>query len=66
MSEQKIIDGIEYSKWEKDSIWIAYDAPDALMVCDCGNRTFSVKHSGDFETSAQCTICNKSSVVHSG
>lgn len=66
MSEEKIIDGIEYSRNEGDNVWIPFDSHDALFVCECGNRSFTLRRSDSYETSACCIMCNEESVVHAG
>ena len=39
---------------------------DAPIRCRCGSSTFIVRYTDDYETSAFCSQCECSSVVHSG
>jgi hypothetical protein len=48
----------EYSKFPNDFKRLQCDA--------CLGTSFEVLHTADYETTAQCTYCNKYFVVHSG
>jgi hypothetical protein len=37
-----------------------------IIECPCGNRTFEILYTGQYETSAHCLKCGEYFIVHSG
>lgn len=62
---RQVFDGHEYMRYDEDSIWTAIENG-PLHRCTCGSTTFEVWASNDYETSARCTACKHSQVIHNG
>jgi len=36
------------------------------LACPCGNKSFEVLHTEEYETTAHCLVCGRYFVVHTG